>query len=1313
MNQDTSNSANLQSILDQTKSEHESNLKRIQTDHDVALKRLQVEHETQLHELNLKLTSSNQSLATTKALLKTTETKLTTTQKQLREAVQANSKTEELDATLAAERKRSAALDASLVEAKLVEAKLQKAENKLNTVTDKLEKTEQQLQQARSKMETSRLSEAEKALQITKDQAILEAQIASTKRDLAAEEHRAKELQIKLDAATAAVEAAELRAKELEAKHLADTAERERQMKHNTISSDRDFQDAEPKAIEPDSLAETFKTAPLVYHIRVRTGDIRWAGTDARVWIQMFGVDGQTDKLKLQKSEGHSDKFERGKIDHFIVSTNHIGALTHISIGHDGHGIGSGWYLDWVRVEIPSLMKQFQFVADRWLSKSEGDGKLQCRVDCDPNFSLEMPEQKGSYICETRTGTVSGASLDNAHVFVQIYGLREDGTSVHTDELQLTHPKGDPKRKYFQNGQTDKFRVEASEIGTIEKIRIWHDQKGLLGASWYLEEVEIHDLKTDIKYIFAASRWLSKKEGVVAELSVTSKTLPDGTVEENDTNLTTYNIEVKTGNISHAGTDANVSLMIVGESGDTGDRQLRKCLNHKFDKFRKNQIDVFEIKAVNLGTLTRIKISHDNKGWPITSPDWYLEWVKVTDSDSGETIEFPCDAWLSKKLGLVKELVPRSTSHEEFELTKGQGVNYDVTIVTGDIKEAGTDGHAFIILYGDNQDTGKVDLKNSKEHRDKFQRGQTDSFTINAVDVGEVKKIRIGHDGHREGLFTNPSWYIDRVEVDAPTLGKRFVFKAELWLDKKKGEGILETDLYPEAAGSSSAVTEYKAKKPWQVEVLTSDVKHAGTDANIFAMVTFKDPSTGGVSEQQLDFKSAGATKDNFEKGRSDKFRFELEDKGVPIKLRLWHDGANGLSHGLLDGADWHVASVALLDVKDTKRYEFEFNEWIRKKGDQLERGITDATQLDITSDTVIQDDTISKIGEVIYKVRVTTAGDKKAGTDANISILMTGTNGSSGLYVLSKKNTVDQKKNLFESGQTDEFILGPMAKLGNIKKIQVSSDGHTGLTHVFSTDWLCQSVEVIEDDGTSAFIFDCNQKFSKKDGMVHEFKVTDIQGEAAPVSSTTSTTILEPSTPKREPKKEGVTLSNSTKSSETLRRTQKSRTSKSKTSKSIEPAEVTYIVTTYTANEKKAGTDANIEVVLAGSKGKSGTLKLQKSQTNRNKFEKGKVDVFKFSSMKYCGKLKTVKVISDNARGTSHLIDTQWLCDKLEVVEDRGGGKKKSYSFTNTDERWLSKSKGLSMTLAADNSDEEDDDAYLSGSRSAAGVFSGSESEH
>lgn len=51
-----------------------------------------------------------------------------------------------------------------------------------------------------------------------------------------------------------------------------------------------------------------------------------------------------------------------------------------------------------------------------------------------------------------------------------------------------------------------------------------------------------------------------------------------------------------------------------------------------------------------------------------------------------------------------------------------------------------------------------------------------------------------------------------------------------LLLRKDEDDGLLERVLMPAAAGT----TEYQKKIPFEVVIYTSDVKGAGTDANVF-----------------------------------------------------------------------------------------------------------------------------------------------------------------------------------------------------------------------------------------------------------------------------------------------------------------------------------------------------------------------------------------------------------------------------------------------------------------------------------------------
>jgi hypothetical protein len=55
----------------------------------------------------------------------------------------------------------------------------------------------------------------------------------------------------------------------------------------------------------------------IPYEVTIWTSDRRGAGTDANVFVQMYGTDGKTDEIVLNN---RSDNFERGMKEKFKVN---------------------------------------------------------------------------------------------------------------------------------------------------------------------------------------------------------------------------------------------------------------------------------------------------------------------------------------------------------------------------------------------------------------------------------------------------------------------------------------------------------------------------------------------------------------------------------------------------------------------------------------------------------------------------------------------------------------------------------------------------------------------------------------------------------------------------------------------------------------------------------------------------------------------------------------------------------------------------------------------------------------------------------
>ena len=59
--------------------------------------------------------------------------------------------------------------------------------------------------------------------------------------------------------------------------------------------------------------------------------------------------------------------------------------------------------------------------------------------------------------------------------------------------------------------RVDEFIVECPSLGTIQKLRIGHDNTGP-SPGWYLDKVIVDDLDNKRVYEFQCNRWMAKDE---------------------------------------------------------------------------------------------------------------------------------------------------------------------------------------------------------------------------------------------------------------------------------------------------------------------------------------------------------------------------------------------------------------------------------------------------------------------------------------------------------------------------------------------------------------------------------------------------------------------------------------------------------------------------------------------------------------------------------------------------------------------------------------------------------------------------------
>ena len=63
------------------------------------------------------------------------------------------------------------------------------------------------------------------------------------------------------------------------------------------------------------------------------TSDLRGAGTDATVFVELAGDLGSGPRCKLMNQAGSADAFGRGQTDTFVIQLPELGELQSLTIG--------------------------------------------------------------------------------------------------------------------------------------------------------------------------------------------------------------------------------------------------------------------------------------------------------------------------------------------------------------------------------------------------------------------------------------------------------------------------------------------------------------------------------------------------------------------------------------------------------------------------------------------------------------------------------------------------------------------------------------------------------------------------------------------------------------------------------------------------------------------------------------------------------------------------------------------------------------------------------------------------------------------
>jgi hypothetical protein len=286
------------------------------------------------------------------------------------------------------------------------------------------------------------------------------------------------------------------------------------------------------------------------------------------------------------------------------------------------------------------------------------------------------PPQELAYTIFVYTGNERGAATD-ANVFIEMYG--QGGAASGPRQLHASW------KDCFGQGSIDEFALSCVDLGELTRVRIGHDDPSP-NSGWLLERIAVSD-STGRHWDFACGRWLDSRGGD-GETEVTLRaervSVPDGAGGDGSTSPPVqavlppraassrgsgdvsarrrererqlvnspidkevrYTVSVCTGDQPAAGTSSRVYIVLYGDLEVSEQHRLH---NKGKKSFVRGQTDSFNLMGHDVGSITNIRIGHDNSGGQ--QPGWYLEWVTITNEDTGDLWQFNCSQWLDSERG--------------------------------------------------------------------------------------------------------------------------------------------------------------------------------------------------------------------------------------------------------------------------------------------------------------------------------------------------------------------------------------------------------------------------------------------------------------------------------------------------------------------------------------------------------------------------------------------------------------------------------------------------------------------------------------
>lgn len=141
---------------------------------------------------------------------------------------------------------------------------------------------------------------------------------------------------------------------------------------------------------------------------------------------------------------------------------------------------------------------------------------------------------------------------------------------------------------------------------------------------------------------------------------------------------------------------------------------------------------------------------------------------------------------LALSLFIIGSVTMTSCTPEEVPIDS----TYEITVVTSNTPNAGTNAGIFIKFQGSNSSTTDLHLDNQ---RNNHEQGDVDVYSYELRDIGDIQSAVLYHDNSGE----KPGWLCESVTIRKVKTGEEWYFNVNKWFATSTGDGKIRRTIYP------------------------------------------------------------------------------------------------------------------------------------------------------------------------------------------------------------------------------------------------------------------------------------------------------------------------------------------------------------------------------------------------------------------------------------------------------------------------------------------------------------------------------------